>query len=63
MSFLIKDEELSEAYNIIWDRVSNLMKKGLDSEPVYLKTKIKPYAGEMFIIMVFLIKVFITLAY
>ena len=39
------------------------MKKGLDSEPVYLKTKIKPYAGEMFIIMVFLIKVFFTLAY
>ena len=48
---------------ILYERVSNLRKKGHDSEPVYLKTKIKPYAGKMFIIMVLLIKVFITLAY
>ena len=29
MSFLIKDDELLEKYNKIWDKVSN------DSEPVY----------------------------
>ena len=42
MSFLIKNED-----NRIWDKVSNFMKKGFDSEPVYdetyLKTKIKSY--------------------
>ena len=45
MSFLIKDDELLEKYNKIWKKVSNSIKKGFDSEPVYnekyLKTKIK----------------------
>ena len=35
MSVSIKDVELLEACNSIWDKVSNLMeKKGFDSEPV-----------------------------
>ena len=46
MIFLIKNGELLEAYNNIWERVSNLMKKDLivsvyDEE--YLKTKTKSY--------------------
>ena len=34
-----------EAYNTIWDKISNLLEKGFDSEPVYdnkyIRTKIK----------------------
>ena len=41
--FLIKDDKLLEKYNEIWEKVSNCIKKGFDSEPVYneknLKTK------------------------
>ena len=51
MSFLIKDQELLKAYNRIWDRARNSIKKGFDSERVcntkYLKTKIKPYEGKI----------------
>ena len=36
-----------EKYNEIWDKVSNTIKKGFDSEPVYnkkyVRTKIKCY--------------------
>ena len=43
----MKDDELLEQYNRIWDKVSNSMKKECDSEPIYnekyLKTKIKSY--------------------
>ena len=35
MSFLVKDDELFEKYNEIWGKVSNNIKTGLDSEPVY----------------------------
>ena len=35
MSFLIKNHELLEKYNEIWEKVSNSIKKGLYSEPVY----------------------------
>ena len=35
MSFLIKNDELLEKYNEIWEKVSNSIKKGLYSEPVY----------------------------
>ena len=35
MSFLIKDDELLEKYNEIWEKVTDGLKKGLDSEPVY----------------------------
>ena len=31
MSFLIKDDELLEKYNKIWDKVSNTVKKRFDS--------------------------------
>lgn len=34
-SFLIKDEELLKAYNILWNKVSNLIKKEFDSGTVY----------------------------
>ena len=41
MSFLIKNEELLEKHNKIWDKVSNSMKKGFDSKPVYSEKHIK----------------------
>ena len=51
MSFLIKDDELLEKHNNIWDRVCNSIKRGFDSEPVfsqyYLKPKIKSYEGKI----------------
>ena len=51
MSFQIKNDELLEKYNEIWDKVSNIIKKGLNSEPAYnekyLKTKIKSYKGKI----------------
>ena len=51
LSFLIKYDELPEKYNKIWDKVSNSIKKGFDSEPVYygkyLKIKMQSYEGEI----------------
>ena len=51
MSFLIKDDELLEKYNEIWEKVNKSIKKEFDSEPVYnekyLKTKIKVYKGKI----------------
>lgn len=62
----IKDEELLETYNKIWDRVSNLMKKGFDSETLYnekyLKTKLKSYNSKK-VFRYFYIKVFILLKF
>ena len=50
MSFLKKDDKLLEKYNKIWNKVSNCIKEGFDSDPVYnekyLKTKIKSYEGK-----------------
>ena len=50
MYFLIKDDQLLEKYNNIWDKVSTDIKKEFDSEPDYnkklLKTKIKSYGDE-----------------
>ena len=47
MSFLIKDDELLKKYNEIWENVKNIIKREVDSEPVYnekyLKAKIKSY--------------------
>ena len=37
----MEDEELLEAYNSVTDRVSSLIQKRFDSEPLYLKTNIK----------------------
>ena len=48
---MIKDDELLEKYNEIWEKVSNSIKNGFDSETLcnekYLKTKIKYYEGEI----------------
>ena len=45
INFLVHDKELLQKYNKIWDKISNLLTKGFDSEPVYnykyIKTKIK----------------------
>ena len=51
MSFLIKDEKLLEKYNEIWKKVSKIIKKEFDNNPVYnekyIKTKIKSYNGKI----------------
>ena len=51
MSFLMKDAELLEKCNKTWDKFSNSIRKGFDSEPVYneeyLKTKAKSYEGKI----------------
>ena len=51
MYCLIKDDELLEKYNTIWDKVSADLKKEFDSEPLYnkefLKTKIKSHGNEV----------------
>ena len=50
MSFLVKNEELLKKYSIIWEKISNIMKKGLDSEKEfnkkYLKVRIKFYGDK-----------------
>ena len=49
MSFKVSDNKLLKKYNKIWERISNLMNKEFDNEPVYgdndkyIKTKIKMY--------------------
>ena len=47
MSFLIKDDEVGEKYEQIWDVIKNKLKIKFHSEPVYeykyLKTKVKEY--------------------
>ena len=35
INFLVHDKELIHKYNEIWDRISNLLKKGFDRESVY----------------------------
>ena len=51
ISFLIKDDELLEKYNEIWEKVRNSLKKEFDNEPVYnekyLKAKIKSCNGKI----------------
>ena len=51
MSFLVQDNKLLEKYNEIPEKVSNIIKKGFDGEPVYndkyLKNKIKSYKGKV----------------
>ena len=47
ISFLIKNDKLLEKFKKNWDKVSNAIKKGYDSEPIYnkkyLRTKVKSY--------------------
>ena len=49
--FLIKDGELLEKYNEIWEKVKNSTEKEFDSEPVYnekyLEAEIKSYNGKI----------------
>ena len=49
--FLIKNDDLLENYNIIWDKVSADIKKEFDNELVhdkyFLKTKIKSHGDEV----------------
>ena len=50
--FLMKDDDLLEKYNTIWDKVCADIKKELDSEPVFynkefLKTKVKSHGDEI----------------
>ena len=56
MYFLTEDDDLSEKYYAIWDKVSAGIKQEFDSEPVFnknvLKTKIKSHGNE------FTIKIF-----
>ena len=51
MHFLIRDDDLLEKYNIIWDKVSADIKTEFDSKPLYnkefLKTKIKSHGDEV----------------
>ena len=51
MYFLIKNDELLEKYDAIWDKVNAAIKKKFESKPVYekefLKTKIKSHGGEV----------------
>ena len=41
MSFLIKENELQEKYNEIWEKFKNNIRKKFDSEPVYIKKILK----------------------
>ena len=51
VSFLVKDYELLEKYNEIWEKIKNSIKKEFDSEPVYnekyLKAKKTSYNGKI----------------
>ena len=51
MYFMIKDDDLLEKYNAIWDKVSADIENEIDSKPVYskefLRTKIKPHGDEV----------------
>ena len=49
--FFVKDDELLEKYNTIWDKVSADIKKEFDNELAYekeyLKTKIKSHGDDV----------------
>ena len=53
MSFKVSDNKLLKKYSKLWEKISNLMNKEFDSEPVYgdndkyIKTKIKVYEDRM----------------
>ena len=51
ISFLIKDDELLEKYNEIWEKFKITIKREFNDEPVYnekyLKSKIKSYNGKI----------------
>ena len=41
MYFFIKDDDLFEEYNTIWDKISADIKKEFDSQPFYNKNYLK----------------------
>ena len=41
MSFFIKDDELLEKYNEIWENGKTIIKKEFDSEPIYNEKHLK----------------------
>ena len=49
MSFLIKDDEVQDKYNKIWDVIKNKLDINFNSEPVYeyrcLKAKVREFDG------------------
>ena len=53
ISFKVRDKKLLKKYTKIWGRVSTLIDKEFDSEPVYvdnvkyIKTKIKSYGDKV----------------
>ena len=53
MSFKLRDKKLLKKYSKIWGRISSLIGKEFDSEPVYgdndkyIKTKTKSYGEEV----------------
>ena len=52
MNHLVKDEKILKIYLKIWNKTKNLIKKELNSEPVYndkyIKTKIKIYNDKVY---------------
>ena len=52
MNHLVKDEKILKIYLKIWNKTKNLIKKELNSEPVYndkyIKTKIKIYNDRVY---------------
>ena len=51
MNLLVHDKEFPKIFNAVWDKISILLKKGVDSELVhsgkYIKTKIKIYNNKI----------------
>ena len=52
MNHLVKDEKILKKYLKIWNKIKSLIKKELNSEPVYndkyIKTRIKIYNDEVY---------------
>ena len=53
MSCNVTDKKLSKSYTKIWEKISSLLNKEVDSDPIYgdndkyIKTKIKQYGGKI----------------
>ena len=61
MYFLIKDDDLLEKYNIMWNKVSANIKKEFDSEPVYDKNYLKKKKNLMVMkLQIYTIKKFLS---
>ena len=51
MSFLVADKEILKEYTKVWEKITDLIGKEFDAEPVYedkyIKTKIKSYNNDI----------------